>query len=136
MGCDYGTMRRKNRVRSFNPHTRMGCDGTVGSVELPTQVSIHTPAWGATLCPYINAKRFSFQSTHPHGVRRKLGNSEGTIIEFQSTHPHGVRRFQRSHKTKRNCFNPHTRMGCDRLVLMLQVTIQMFQSTHPHGVRL
>ena len=77
-----------------------------------------------------------FQSTHPHGVRRRLRSGHYTGRMFQSTHPHGVRpisaeglvnydvsihapargatlrksRLRRPHRR----FNPRTRTGCDR----------------------
>ena len=34
---------------SFNPRTRMGCDGSTGEVLHTEIVSIHAPAWGATV---------------------------------------------------------------------------------------
>ena len=33
----------------------------------------------------------TFQSTHPHGVRRDSGAKAKVVELFQSTHPHGVR---------------------------------------------
>ncbi len=36
-----------------------------------TEVSIHAPAWGATMPIHIPEMAYKmFQSTHPHGVRR------------------------------------------------------------------
>ena len=98
----------------FNPRTRMGCDLDVFAGRYPVVVSIHAPAWGATVgCGTSDADR-KFQSTHPHGVRRKeLGTLRQKDV-FQSTHPHGVRLAP----------EPHLRSD------------GVFQSTHPHGVRL
>ena len=60
-----------------------------------------------------------------------------TKKEFQSTHPHGVRRRPpRSFATFWKCFNPRTHMGCDTPGCHYAYKTQLFQSTHPHGVRL
>ena len=57
-------------MENFNPRTRMGCD------------------FG-----YTSDKRkfFTFQSTHPHGVRPPSPCDIKLNSGFQSTHPHGVR---------------------------------------------
>ena len=63
---------RKNRDMSdFNPRTRMGCDRVVPFIRCRKGISIHAPAWGATLCWATMFLTLTFQSTHPHGVRRK-----------------------------------------------------------------
>ena len=58
------------------------------------------------------------------------------MLSFQSTHPHGVRRRPRK-KTYSICcsFNPRTHTGCDLMVLLPMILCSWFQSTHPHGVR-
>ena len=111
---------RRSRVRlihlnlSFNPRTRMGCDPDYSwSASFPSSVSIHAPAWGATLWGRNWLLGQKFQSTHPHGVRPSEIDVDFDHELFQSTHPHGVRllispRYESSLK---------------------------FQSTHPHGVR-
>ena len=74
----------------FNPRTRMGCDvevtegwgenkfqsthphGVRRSITIDVHaicVSIHAPAWGATLRASFHDFAAMFQSTHPHGVR-------------------------------------------------------------------
>ena len=61
--------------------------------DMAYRVSIHAPAWGATpdrACRWPNSR---FQSTHPRGVRRsKLLKKVLWNMGFQSTHPRGVRR--------------------------------------------
>ena len=59
----------------------------------PAPVSIHAPAWGATISslvgmPYL----YVFQSTHPRGVRLFFFIHIFLNFVFQSTHPRGVRR--------------------------------------------
>ena len=122
-------------VACFNPRTHTGCDNGIPlrfqmfyvSIHAPTRgatlsittqqwhcrVSIHAPTRGATLTKPLFCKTVSFQSTHPHGVRRGLKEAISCFEEFQSTHPHGVRRD-----------NAFILQGQDE-----------FQSTHPHGVR-
>ena len=99
------------------------------------QVSIHAPAWGATVPPTprlaqsgfnprtrmgcdlrlrgLFSSILPFQSTHPHGVRRNHGLRVIGKGEFQSTHPHGVRPESLPRPAASLCFNPRTRMGCD-----------------------
>ena len=146
----------------FNPRTRVGCDrlsGRKGQHRYP--VSIHAPAWGATVADSpCGPRRSMFQSTHPRGVRRDLAP---VIVQqhpvsihapawgatpqrqlylsprhwFQSTHPRGVRRAagrQTRHEGIR--FNPRTRVGCDYQPASFRVQAEAFQSTHPRGVRL
>ena len=97
----------------FNPRTRMGCDIQTPSELQAWIVSIHAPAWGATLIRHTTKIKITFQSTHPHGVR--LGSLLPCLAKlvFQSTHPHGVR------------------LGLS----MFPTYFHKFQSTHPHGVR-
>ena len=55
-------------------------------------VSIHAPAWGATMLRAPQILNFSFQSTHPRGVRPPL---------------------PRPSACRAKSFNPRTRVGCD-----------------------
>ena len=122
-------------------------------------VSIHAPAWGATadqVAPYVDL--WTFQSTHPRGVRPAKMRVVGTALMFQSTHPRGVRRSrfvpqQRrcwcfNPRTRVGCdsdqgwyvrwlvrFNPRTRVGCDNSPRFKMFRQTLFQSTHPRGVR-
>ena len=76
-------------------------------------VSIHAPAWGATLLVWAQ---------HPHktvsihapawGATSSIVNCKRLIL-FQSTHPHGVRLLLLILLLTSGCFNPRTRMGCD-----------------------
>ena len=103
---------------SFNSRTREGCDCT---------------RLFATTTPY------TFQFTHPGGVRQEQIDRLLGIIEFQFTHPGGVRlnsifiqikkrSFQFTHPGgvrrlrsrtdyQGSCFNSRTREGCDALTL-------------------
>ena len=102
-----------NSTECFNPRTRMGCDSGLALISFLPYVSIHAPAWGATLVAHAVEFSLRFQSTHPHGVRLYTDNGICPKGMFQSTHPHGVRLSVNSTRLK----------------------LAMFQSTHPHGVR-
>ena len=138
MGCDWLQGYHLSGSWRFNPRTRMGCDQeahcqylrrnrvsihapawgatvSIGHIIEVNIVSIHAPAWGATKKPIVSTSDATvFQSTHPHGVRPLVLGTSSKLISFQSTHPHGVR--------------PSTRC-------ILPADLR-FQSTHPHGVRL
>ncbi len=81
-------------------------------------------------------KSYSFQSTHPRGVRHLLGDSMSFGVLFQSTHPRGVRHFITFVKSFHCCFNPRTHAGCDYIPNGWAAPLILFQSTHPRGVRL
>ena len=59
---------------------------------LTPEISIHAPAWGATVLVVFRNQKVAFQSTHPRGVRRYL--------PCDQLHPD-------------HDFNPRTRVGCD-----------------------
>ena len=129
VGCDlFGDIFHR-RFGSFNPRTRVGCDTATTTKAAPDlDVSIHAPAWGATLSPSLNVtEQFQFQSTHPRGVRRRGESSSLTSCQFQSTHPRGVRRpRQKRYPTRDECFNPRTRVGCDLIRICIFSTISCF----------
>ena len=70
----------------------MGGDFTLADLQDLTPVSIHAPAWGATLSTPISNTGLRFQSTPPHGGRPSEWVSTLTWM----------------------CFNPRPRMGGDR----------------------
>ena len=85
-------MKKLALYKCFNPRTHTGCD-LLGKV--------------------LTTRLYSFQSTHPHGVRLSLYQLKKVLEEFQSTHQHGVRQSQ----------------------ALTPQAWHRFQSTHPHGVR-
>ena len=92
----------------------MGCDvEDVKAGNLDT-VSIHAPAWGATLIVTIIL-----------------------FIRFVSIHaPAWGATFRYSpDKGEMQSFNPRTRVGCDIINDIKRIKSAMFQSTHPRGVR-
>ncbi len=122
-------------------------------------VSIHAPAWGATVRPLSAAAfriRFNprtrvgcdtyktssaargsvFQSTHPRGVRPCATRFIQPQTGFQSTHPRGVRQKQMTRYMTRNRFQSTHPRGVRLLRHPIYSTADRFQSTHPRGVRL
>ena len=55
--------------QGFNPRARMGRDTNYMSGKFAKYVSIHAPAWGATVSLFPLYSVFKFQSTRPHGAR-------------------------------------------------------------------
>ena len=81
-----------HRYLNFNPRSRMGSDDSCRRRICICTISIHAPAWGATV------SHTAVPQWHP---------------EFQSTLPHGERRVRFIFKTYREHFNPRSRMGSD-----------------------
>ncbi len=79
---------------SFNPRSRMGSDILALMDWIGPVVSIHAPAWGATRLRVRSSNDSLFQSTLPHGERRKKATMAIITPMFQSTLPHGERHDQ------------------------------------------
>ena len=112
-------------------------------IQLST-VSIHAPAWGATI-KVIFCHYFPPVSIHAPAWGATVSSPKLRAVKrFQSTHPRGVRHHYNPGGTRRDRrFNPRTRVGCDRGVgdrpakhphAHLYFAFA-FQSTHPRGVR-
>ena len=102
-------------VASFNPRSRMGSDVLMLVESGELNVSIHAPAWGATMhCHIVLILLFGFNPRSRMGsdFHESINRRDGT--KFQSTLPHGERPF----------------------ILFLDCTLRQFQSTLPHGERL
>ena len=134
-GVRLGTMVFIGSFTSFNPRTRVGCDGADNTTLPSSPVSIHAPAWGATPCScdsrelrrvsihapawgatvmVIDKLAYTFVSIHAPawGATAAIVLRDASVV-FQSTHPRGVRLTFVSVVTKARCFNPRTRVGCD-----------------------
>mgnify|MGYP003962240501 CR=1 FL=1 len=117
MGGDLKTFKALKVFAGFNPRPRMGGDADVPRKSDTQAVSIHAPAWGATLLIPKASRLEGFQSTPPHGGRPSNIERAIRISMFQSTPPHGGRR-----KPPGRCgpvwrFNPRPRMGGDHISL-------------------
>ena len=57
------------KISCFNPRARVGRDTATVCYHPLVAVSIHAPAWGATLLSSVTAAGAMFQSTRPRGAR-------------------------------------------------------------------
>ncbi len=130
-------MDKRREIRGFNPRLRTGGDPT------RTKHNYQRPSL--------------FQSTPPHGRRRRLLAFIGGYAVFQSTPPHGRRHTcdccgKQSNSfnprlrtggdvpwsavmTNVQCFNPRLRTGGDAYTASQPTLLCRFQSTPPHGRR-
>ena len=122
-------------------------------------VSIHAPAWGATIgvndqwnklicfnprtrvgCDRPNErpqiKRRQFQSTHPRGVRREaaVGDVDGPLVSIHAP-AWGATSYRQRPTTPLASFQSTHPRGVRRDVLGEVAGQHGFQSTHPRGVR-
>ena len=100
-------------------------------------VSIHAPAWGATVAPSAATSRSqAFQFTHPRGVRHNSHNDPDPETGFNSRTRVGCDIPELARLlTSPQGFNSRTRVGCDWPSLSWHIWTRRFQFTHPRGVR-
>ena len=126
--------------------------------DLLVDISIHAPAWGATVNAIVQ-KRLAKISIHApawgatrpqvrptvlrdFNPRSRMGSDDHAValrggdVLFQSTLPHGERRdLVPSIVALRENFNPRSRMGSDGVIGLKLTLHERFQSTLPHGER-
>ena len=144
--------------RCFNSRARMGRDPSRKLSFTTLQVSIHAPAWGATMCRAMRRRCTRFQFTRPHGARPgscpRQDNVQGVSIHapawgatapgkksasssrFQFTRPHGARHIGKHAICVSDGFQFTRPHGARRDSLRKQGEVIMFQFTRPHGARL
>ena len=122
-------------------------------------VSIHAPAWGATIRSTLDkaiTRRFNPRArvgrdgllrvapAAPTGFnpRARVGRDIAKFTareymkEFQSTRPRGARPSPINISTgAASCFNPRARVGRDRMKILRKAVHGLFQSTRPRGAR-
>ena len=59
----------------FNPRARVGRDPQIAAADVPADISIHAPAWGATAGFTQRMLSVVFQSTRPRGARLDVINA-------------------------------------------------------------
>ena len=99
MGRDLVTGIPRHKARDFNPRARVGRDFPQLPLPYHLHISIHAPAWGATIAYMLVLPMQIFQSTRPRGARlyRATINNNGN-----------------------NYFNPRARVGRDRKIPLVQ----------------
>ena len=89
-------VRHRQRIR-FNPRTREGCDG---------------------MRVTLNGILRMFQSTHPRGVRQDdFGEGRWTLVSIHAP-ARGATSIPTLQNPRQTCFNPRTREGCDRKLIL------------------
>ena len=122
-------------------------------------VSIHAPAWGATISTTQSSttpSRFNprarvgrdatgtilrvldamFQSTRPRGARRRFESMGNDVTSFNPRARVGRDLRQRPSSSSHNSFNPRARVGRDGCDGQKSGVYGSFQSTRPRGARL
>ena len=160
VGCDHNGSRRGHDVPRFNPRTRVGCDfftffitcslkivsihapawgATVSAAwaDIIEDVSIHAPAWGATgRGDGKGSRRSCFNPRTRVGCDVILGEQQRRLGAVSIHAPAWGATAGRGHTDQRTeGFNPRTRVGCDISAALSLRPLKMFQSTHPRGVR-
>ncbi len=105
------------------------------SMRLAKHISIHAPAWGATVFRRLQRGRKRFQSTRPRGARRMLAIF--SILSDDFNPRARVGRDDIPPRARQRCmdFNPRARVGRDTLNSQLILYHRSFQSTRPRGAR-
>ncbi len=99
----------------FNPRTPVGCDSACHDRAVRAYgISIHAPQWGATMTTFALLEDYTFQSTHPSGVRHNTPFS-GAITLSISIHAPQWGATSAFWYSTGGCayFNPRTPVGCD-----------------------
>ena len=109
----------------FNPRTCVRCDTYINAFVEWLKISIHAPAWGATLVMFLKNKSIRFQSTHLREVRRPLSLRIRSVAKFQSTHLREVRLCIQDLGGGNEDFNPRTCVRCDRIWLKTDVGVSL-----------
>ena len=131
--------RRSNRLYmvlrlSFNPRSRMGSDLTAILRCEYVLVSIHAPAWGATIGSSACIAGKTFQSTLPRGERPRFLVSLRRIFTFQSTLPRGER-HNKAKVVSIYVVSIHAPTWGATTPSDTSLPLAMFQSTLPRGER-
>ncbi len=101
-------------ILCFNPRPRMGATPFTLVSPAGREVSIHAPAWGATLISSsVAITILMFQSTPPHGGDPNSAFSVAPFTLFQSTPPLGGDKVGSNPASDIDSFNPRPRMGGD-----------------------
>ncbi len=113
-----------------------GATVVIDGEEKYTLVSIHAPAWGATRDDAVFYNQTDVSIHAPAWGATMADGHSAVLIEFQSTRPRGARLFTTLRRLIRLSFNPRARVGRDIDTLKASMPDVEFQSTRPRGARL
>ena len=115
-GCDYRNNKRLRDFFYFNPRTHTGCDG---SDQIKNRRFFYFNPRTHTGCDAtmsnIYCNKNKFQSTHPHGVRRKYVVSQTDTADISIHAPTRGATHSVAFSSASFHFNPRTHTGCDEL---------------------
>ena len=98
-------------------------------------VSIHAPAWGATLSLSAQERTEGFQFTRPRGARLALEGARAVDDEFQFTRPRGARQFVAHRRAAAADVSIHAPAWGATGTRRNLPTRRLFQFTRPRGAR-
>ncbi len=136
VGRDIDNALRRTDQSYFNPRARVGRDFLRLLLSCHRQISIHAPAWGATIDFHIAMRPCEFQSTRPRGARQAFAGICRRSAAFQSTRPRGARRAGRSAGGQAQTFQSTRPRGARQHFHDFPPFSPLFQSTRPRGARL
>ena len=127
-------MKSTQRFQSTHPH---GVRPSAFPVLFPIiPISIHAPAWGATVYFSVRASLMIISIHAPAwGATDQSQGCRCDRADFNPRTRMGCDIVVFFHIRQIRHFNPRTRMGCDTTTHMCGIIKTIFQSTHPHGVR-
>ena len=134
MRCDVTIGVLLSSPASFNPHTYMRCDCNYGLEITGLEVSIHTPTWGVTHGCRSKQGSGRFQSTHLHEVWLVASPKLLELMMFQSTHLHEVWLNEVSQNMVFIRVSIHTPTWGVTMAMTFTDLNNLFQSTHLHEV--
>ena len=158
VGSDFSANPFLQLSYGFNPRSRVGSDFIRRAVKGCEGVSIHAPAWGATLAMRCLTTVDMFQSTLPRGERpgaacvghaiRKVSihapawgatlqlnqNFDPSTVSIHAPAWGATFVFEQPY-VPGLCFNPRSRVGSDLRLCSSCASIMLFQSTLPRGER-
>ena len=92
VGSDFYSLCHFTLSFSFNPRSRVGSDVSALHERLDIRVSIHAPAWGATMVSAQSTDHYRVSIHAPAWGATKLDSDMSQNDQFQSTLPRGERR--------------------------------------------
>ena len=125
-GATFLTRAVLTSLTNFNPRTHVGCDLRQRNWERDyfTFQSTHPRGVRPISLPKCFPPKI-FQSTHPRGVRHFLTLSLFYFLLFQSTHPRGVRPKLLHKLYSLLNFNPRTHVGCDLHIITSDFVLEI-----------
>ena len=136
MGSDHHPPSHHMAGRDFNPRSRMGSDMHTMSACCKRIISIHAPAWGATL-QLVGDVRSDGISIHAPAWGATVFKFAGLRIEPISIHAPawGATRPDRHHAPVRQISIHAPAWGATKPPASTPAAVEIFQSTLPHGER-